>query len=250
MDFSNFKNKNNIVILTEIKNEFSDEYLAIRKKENRILTDDEVKILPLTTLLNPNAKEWKVRQKTTNRFIKYLQNNTKKLTILDIGCGNGWFSNKMSELEHNVIALDINIQELEQANRVFKNDHLQFVYGVISQTNLPFQNKFDCITLNASIQYFSDFEKLINTLKLFLKPNGEIHILDSPFYDISKIENAKKRTLDYYTKMSFPEMAKYYYHHSKEKIKDFEILYQPKQSILNKILRRNDSPFMWLCYKF
>ncbi len=250
MDFNNFKNKNNIVILTEIKNNFSSKYLSIRKKENRVLVDNEVRILPLTTKQNPNANEWKVRQKTTNRFVKYLQTKNKNLTILDIGCGNGWFSNLMAKLKNNVVGLDVNLEELEQANQVFNTTkNLQFVYADLFQDNLPFKNKFDIITLNACVQYFKDFDLLISTLKKFLKPNGEIHILDSPFYDVSEIDNAKKRTLVYYTKMDFPEMANFYFHHSKDKIKDFEVLYQPKKSFLNKILSKNDSPFLWLFLK-
>lgn len=248
MDFRKFKIINGIIILSEINNEFSDKYLAIRKKENRVLTDDEVKILPLTNSKNSNYKEWKVRKKTADRFIKYLQAKDNKLTILDIGCGNGWFSHKMSQLKHNILGLDVNLEELEQANRVFKNEFLQFVYADIFDLKKQFLHKFDIITLNASVQYFSNFDSLKKTLIQFLKSNGEIHILDSPFYYSNEIPSAKQRTLDYYTKIGFPEMAKYYFHHVKEKIKDFDVLYQPKSSLYKIILRQNDSPFMWVRY--
>jgi 2-polyprenyl-3-methyl-5-hydroxy-6-metoxy-1,4-benzoquinol methylase len=246
MDFSYFKNKNNIIILTDINNQFSDEYLALRKKENRVLTDNQVKILPQTKKGNPNFNEWHLRQKTANRFLNYLKNK-QTLSILDIGCGNGWFSHKMSELDHNIVALDVNLEELEQASRVFKTENLQFVYADIFELNDKFINKFDVITLNASVQYFQDFEWLMSTLKSFLKMNGEIHILDSPFYKASEIKAAKKRTLTYYSEMGFPEMASHYFHHSKNEIKNFDVLYQPKKSIINKIFGKKESPFMWLC---
>jgi len=247
MNLSAFKNQKGVYHLSEIKTNFSNKYLALRKKENRILSDKEVKLLPQTSNQNSNYSEWKIRRKTVSRFINYLQNKNQHLTILDVGCGNGWFSNKMSELGNVVIGLDINLEELEQASRVFNHDNLQFVYADFFNIEPSlFYNKFDIISLNASVQYFSDFELLILTLKQFLKPTGEIHILDSPFYDVSEIDKAKKRTLIYYTKIGFPEMSNYYFHHTKENIKDFDVLYKPKKSLINKIFGENDSPFMWL----
>ena len=250
MDFSAFKNHKGVFILSEVDTKFSEEYLALRKKENRILTDEKVKLLPKFSKDNINYIEWKIRSKTANRFMNYLQHKNQKLDILDIGCGNGWFSNKMSELNNVIVGLDINLQELEQASRVFKNKNLQLVYCDIFQNNLQFKNKFNIITLNASIQYFPNINALILILESFLKPKGEIHILDSPFYCISEVENAKKRTLRYYTKIGYPEMAKFYFHHAKDKVKDFTILYQPKKSILDKILGKRDSPFNWLSKKY
>ena len=246
MDFSAFKNHKGVFILSEVDTKFSEEYLALRKKENRILTDEEVKLLPIVSNDNINYSEWKIRSKTANRFIEYFQNKNQRLNILDIGCGNGWFTNKMSELNYNIVGIDVNLQELEQASRVFKNKNLKFVYCDIFQNNYLFKKRFDIITLNASVQYFSDFELLTSTLKSFLKPKGEIHILDSPFYESAEVDNAKQRTIDYYTKVGFPKMAKFYFHHTYNKIKDFTVLYQPAKSVLKKILSKKDSPFMWL----
>lgn len=249
MDLSTFKKQKGVSILSKVNTAFSDEYLSLRNKENRILTDYEVRLLPMISKENINYSEWKTRKETANRFINYLRTKNQKLTILDIGCGNGWFSNKINELKHNVIGLDINMQELEQANRVFNQNsknNIQFVYASVFQSNIPFSNKFDIITLNASVQYFPDFKLLMSNLKLFLKPNGEIHILDSPFYNVSEIKSAKKRTLDYYTNMGFPEMTENYFHHDEKLISNFEVLYQPKKAIFSKIFGKKDSPFLWL----
>lgn len=248
MDLNSYKKINGVRIITKINTDFSKVYIALRKKENRVLNDVELKKLPFVSKENSNYNEWKVRQKTNQRFIKYLENKKASLTILDIGCGNGWFTNKMAIIGNKVVGLDVNLEELEQARRVFTSKNLQFVYATIFKENLPFTNTFDVITLNACVQYFENFELLITTLKQFLKPTGEIHILDSPFYDASEVMNAKQRTMAYYTKIGFPEMAKFYFHHAKEKIKDFEVLYQPKPTLLNKFFGKKDTPFMWLKY--
>ncbi|WP_055443820.1 hypothetical protein [Lacinutrix himadriensis] len=101
------------------------------------------------------------------------------------------------------------------------------------------------ITLNACVQYFSGFKVLLSTLKTFLKPKGEIHIIDSLFYKPIDIADAKKRTLSYYTQLGFPEMASLYFHHSEENIQGFEVLYKKKNKILRKVLNVKDSPFCW-----
>lgn len=117
---------------------------------------------------------------------------------MDIGCGNGWFSNILSKIENSKVGgLDINPIELEQADRVFKKENLQFYYGDIFQIK-EFEKQFDAITLNACVQYFPNFKLLLDKLKSFSTPGGEIHIIDSPFYKNEEISNAKERTYKYF----------------------------------------------------
>lgn len=232
---------NKINILTPIENTFSDKYLEVRKKENRVLTNEEVLQLPYLESKNKNSKEWKARVSSTKRIISYLLNQKKPLDILDIGCGNGWFTNRLAQIKNTLVTgIDINIEELEQANKIFQKENLEFVYGNIFELQLIYTNKFDIITLNASVQYFENLEKLLFLLKSFLKENGEIHIIDSPFYPKKDIENAKKRTINYYSKQGFQEMANYYFHHSMEDLSSYKILYKP--SIIDKFLSKN--PFL------
>ncbi len=192
-----------------------------------------------------------MREQSSSRFLKYLNGIDKPITILDIGCGNGWFSNAMASVssKNRVVGLDINVSELEQATRVFKKDNLDFVYANLFELNDEFDSQFDLIVLNASIQYFKDLIGLMKLISRFLKPQGEIHILDSPFYPASDIEAAKNRSLQYYKNMGFPEMGDHYYHHSIESIKDFEILYRPKRKLASLLHRRKDSPFLWVRYQ-
>ena len=245
MDFDSIKQKNNIYYLTEEKTSFSNVYLAVRKKENRILTDEDVKLLPYL-----KRNEWPFREQSTERFINYMASKEKSLKILEIGCGNGWFSNKIAGVskKHSVIGLDVNSEELKQATRVFRKENLKFVYGNIFEIETIFHNQFDIIVLNGAVQYFQNFNRLFSTLVSFLKEHGEIHIIDSPFYTREKIDDAKSRTLAYYTKLGFPEMASNYFHHTITEIKEFEVLYRYKNKIINKVLIKKESPFSW--YRF
>ncbi|MBC8753034.1 class I SAM-dependent methyltransferase [Kordia sp. YSTF-M3] len=245
MDFSNVTQLQNVYYLTPENPEFSTHYLAVREKENRVLSDAQVRELPYLDLY-----EWPFRVKPTERFTNYIASKNSELKILAIGCGNGWFSNKIAEVseENQVIGLDVNREELEQAARIFRKKNIQFIYADIFKVSEQFEAQFDIITLNGAIQYFEDFESLMTLLKSYLKPKGEIHIIDSPFYKTDEILSAKERTKTYYTELGVPEMAAHYHAHDLNFVKNFDVLYTYKRNIINKILGKKDSPFSW--YRF
>lgn len=232
-----------IQYLSELK-PFEEKYLKVREKEGRVLSDDQAKGLPKFEGSAYLVSEWQMRQKTFNRFVTYLKKNDFS-TSLDIGCGNGWFTNGIhSHTNGTTIGLDVNAEELKQASRIHQKEGLEFCYGDIFQDIFP-GGKFELITLNACIQYFPDLPALMEVLYALLEKEGEIHILDSPFYPSSGIKAAQERSRAYYTSVGFPEMADEYYHHSLEILSQFQPkkLYQPNK--LNKILGRKDSPFSW-----
>src|SRR5438067_1617333 len=100
--------------------EFEKEYIALRSKENRIYSDEELQHLPNVEQDHPHFSEWQIRNKSAQRFIRHLTGLRRSLNILEIGCGNGWLSHKMACLPGvQVTGIDINKTELDQARRVF-----------------------------------------------------------------------------------------------------------------------------------
>jgi hypothetical protein len=85
---------------------------------------------------------------------------------------------------------------------------------------------------------------------MYLRQEGEIHVLDSPLYRDQDVESAVERSREYYSKLGFPEMAKQYFHHTFSPLKVFcpTILYEPHSSLLKlkHFLNKADSPFPWL----
>jgi len=244
------KLRNDVYYLSEADNTFESDYIAVRKKENRIYSDEEVKLLPNTSNDNPHKNEWKLRSKSMGRFISYVQKPNDKLNLLDIGCGNGWFSaNIARQTPLNVYALDINKTELEQAARVFELNNLKFICGNIFD-NIFEESTFDIITLNSSIQYFDNLNTLIERLFFYLKDKGGIHIIDSPVYNLNELTGAKERTARHYISLGFPEMTKLYYHHVFEELEifNYNILFKPKSILvrIKRFLGMNDSPFPWI----
>ncbi|MEZ5082789.1 MAG: class I SAM-dependent methyltransferase [Bacteroidales bacterium] len=226
---------------------FEENYIKAREKEGRIYSEAEIKSLPYLTN-HPLANEWKLRQTGTKRVCHYFQKVNEKV-LIDIGCGNGWFSHLLAgNAGITVIGLDVNTLELEQASTIFLKDNLNFLFGDIFNLSIPSES-IDFVTMNASIQYFPDLDKLFDRLFALLKPGGEIHIIDSPFYAVSDEISAKQRSLTYFTNLGFPAMAKFYYHHTWERLAnwEYEALYRPSgMNRLKKLLNKPDSPFPWI----
>ncbi len=235
--------------ITSNKN-FEERYIALRRKENRIYSDKEVFQLPDIDVQHQHYKEWMIRKASVKKLINFLKKKNQSLKIMEIGCGNGWLSSQLSKIENSeVTGLDINLTELKQAERVFKNNHrLKFVYGEINADALA-DKKFNVIVFAASIQYFQSLKEVLDAALQRLHESGEIHIIDSPFYAKKDVMSAKKRSKEYYKLLGFPEMAEYYFHHSIEELQpyNFKVLYKP--SFIKNKLFPNNSPFPWLCIK-
>lgn len=227
---------------------FEEKYLAARNKENRTYSDVEVGCLPDISQLHPHYKEWLIRKKSSERLITYLKNKNMALSILEIGCGNGWLSGQLSRIPNSTITgLDINNFELQQARRVFKShDNIEFIHGTIKDNQLE-ERRFDIILFAASIQYFASINDTLVEALQYLKTKGEIHIIDTYWYKPEQVAPAKQRTKIYYHSLGTPEMAEYYFHHCIDDIKklNYKILYNPF-SLTNKLLR-NKYPFHWIC---
>ncbi len=227
------------------------EYVSVREREGRLYPDSIVKYLPLVESSHPLTQEWAIRKRSFDKLLRYIRRKNYQ-TILEVGCGNGWLSNGIaSKADCKVVGLDLNQEELKQAARVFGNNKkLKFAYGNIFEDIFPAEI-FDIIIFASSIQYFNNLHNLIQAAFRFLKPNGELHIIDSKFYNTNEVEAAKKRTENYYSNLGFPNMAKSYFHHTWSDLKEFKYRimnswlysFHKKAKFLNKF---SGVPFPWI----
>jgi len=225
---------------------FEQMYVASRKREYRIYSDEQVLQLPSIEPSHIHYQEWQVRKRSVLRLIRYLEKKNKPLSILETGCGNGWLSGWVSVLNHSTVTgMDINKTELNQARRVFgARPNIHFVEGDLR--TIEFGKKFDLILFAASVQYFPVFEKIIRQSLNLLNPAGEIHILDSPFYKKEDLEQARRRSQLYYDSIGHGEMAGFYFHHCFDSLNPFshKFLFDPTR-LVNRFFRKKD-PFPWV----
>lgn len=251
MDNSNFTKRNNVYmpLHAEPDTAFAELYIALRDKEQRVYTNEELATLPDIASGHVHYNEWLVRKASCEKLKTLLKAKQKPLQILEVGCGNGWLSNQLATIPHtNVTALDVNLVELEQGAAVFTAPNLRFVYGELRENVLAGQ-QFDIILFAASVAYFPSLPEIVRVALQHLTPGGEIHILDTYFYKEQEIPAARQRSRDYYTGMGFPEMGGHYHHFSLEGLRGFNYtVLQKNNYFLQKLLRRQRK-FHWICIR-
>lgn len=244
----------NVYLATSVIDlDFEKNYMKVRLKEGRLYSDDIVKNLPEIPASHPHCDEWKYRNYTCNMLLNYLSpGNIKK--ILDLGCGNGWFTNKIQQHTNAVVlGLDINKSDLKQAAEIFTQKQCKFIFGNIYDPIFP-ENYFDYIVLNASIQYFSSMTDLLRQLLKLLQSPGEIHILNSPVYsNPNKADLARQRSIAYFNSVGLSKHIQYYHHHSWDDFSavEYQVMYDPRAiwSFLSRKILKKGSPFPWICIK-
>jgi ubiquinone/menaquinone biosynthesis C-methylase UbiE len=244
---------NGVLKISDVDESFGKIYCQIKKLEKRNYNDEEVKLLPFASKLNLHIEEWNFRAQSFLRLKKYLSHKKSGLNILDLGCGNGWFAAKiLSEQNHNFYCLDINMNDLKQGARIFASKNLKFIYADLFAVKFP-RSSFDIVIMNSSIQFFSDLKSLLRELFYLLKPPGEIHIIDTPFYDDEELVLAKNKSIRYFELLGFPKMKENIFQHSYKSLNNFNhvFLYDPR-TFTNKFLRAafgKDSPYPWIMIK-
>jgi SAM-dependent methyltransferase len=146
-----------------------------------------------------------------------------------------------------VVGVDVNRTELQQAQRIFGCSG-KLSWSLADIVSAPFAAcTFDAVVVASAIQYFADLQQLFRVLSELLKPEGEIHILDSPLYTLDTLPAARERSRDYYATLGFPEMSAHYHHHSADALPagQTEWLYLP-QRVRTADHAGTDSPFPWI----
>ncbi len=116
----------------------------------------------------------------------------KKQTILDLGCGDGTFSNLLKEFtpDGEVIGVDLSLEMIEYARQLYPG--VDFKVG--DMDHLPLKDEsIDFIFSRFTVHYSKDLRKTLNELSRITRPEGlfflkEIHPLYATFF---------KKSLDY-----------------------------------------------------
>ncbi len=114
-----------------------------------------------------------------------------ELSVLDIGCNDGTrtFHRFSDDRISRVIGLEYNQQLVERANSQFGNTKFSFYQMDVDRDSFsadlqklcaePEDREFDLICLSFVLMHLYDGEKLLRTLKNFLKKGGVIFITES-----------------------------------------------------------------------
>jgi len=159
---------------------FISDYETVRRFEERGSPDSAYyRALPFQDLSGKFSADWKIRAASFGALQKIL---TAESTVLDLGAGNGWLSNRLSLDGHTVSAVDllVNPEDGLGASQHYEN---QFARIQSEFVHLPFPNlSVSNVIFNASFHYSENYEQTLAEALRVLQPAGQIIIMDSPVY--------------------------------------------------------------------
>ncbi len=141
-------------------------------------TDKHISQQLLHVHLNTEVDLGSRKQETIDSTIQWIleKSEKKQLNILDLGCGPGLYSEKLTRMGHKVTGVDFSENSITYAKNQAKQKALDITYIEEDYLNLNLkENSFDLVIL-----IFTDFgpllpderEQLLINIKRVLKPNG------------------------------------------------------------------------------
>ena len=222
-------------------------YLAVREREGRVLDVERIRALPSPP--SPGvAWEWRRRRDALRRLERHLAARPTARRVLDVGCGVGWMTARLAGGGARVLGIDVVRPELERAAVAFGAlEGVAFAFADVFDEVFP-EAPFDLAVLASSAQYFPDLAKLLWRLLELTRPDGEVVVLETPFYDARRCAEAAARTRRHYAALGVPDMAGRYHHHSWAALCGFpvEVVYDPRtprSRLARRVLRLPWSPF-------
>jgi 2-polyprenyl-3-methyl-5-hydroxy-6-metoxy-1,4-benzoquinol methylase len=116
------------------------------------------------------------RRLITNKSIVDAVCKVKPLTVLDIGCGEGWLSKELQQQGMDLTGVDVIPELIERAKGKVTGDFFVASYEEIYSGNIPFSKSFDAIVINFALIGKESTENLLAYLPKLLTKAGKLFI--------------------------------------------------------------------------
>ncbi|NWG10645.1 class I SAM-dependent methyltransferase [Candidatus Bathyarchaeota archaeon] len=146
-----------------------------------------------------------------NNFLRRLPHSPSRIleclglkasdTVIDFGCGKGFFTIPFAKKARRVIAIDIRAAALEKAEKYVAKSKVEVEFFQNNGKNIPLPNSIaDLIFLRHVYHELDDRQAVLKELARLLKPNGRLAIMEKtekkltpigpPVVPVSEIETA------------------------------------------------------------
>ncbi|MDP3987947.1 MAG: class I SAM-dependent methyltransferase [Candidatus Levybacteria bacterium] len=190
-------------------------------KKNKLYHDKIASIYDLSQERNhPKVKE--LYTQIFEEIFKNLDSSgSKKLEVLDIGCGTGGLEEFLNPFKNNILGIDVS----EEMLKIAKKKYPKVTYKNIDIYGFKSTKKFDLIVGNAILHHLKDYEFCLEKLIKLLKPGGCIYFGHEPNYFVYKNFSSiislyrkfvsDKRSVDLNVKGKLESLAEYHMYYSK-----------------------------------
>jgi len=204
---------------------FLDAYRRIRRSEGWGGAADYYRALPFASE-GQNRAVWKIRARSYRRALRAIARRFPEvkqadewdklaLRILEVGAGNGWFSWRMAQAGHYVLATDISLDEEDGLGAVSRYARPGIAHfdrltrALAEMEDLPLEDaQFDLVVANGSLHYAGRIRDAVREAHRVLRPGGLFLVLDSPVYDESEPgREMVRRRQEHHRELGIPDAA-------------------------------------------
>ncbi len=171
---------------------FVKDYESIRRQEGRGAESPEYyRALPYRDLSGKRSADWRIRAASSRVLLKQvvapMEARLKRaLQILELGAGNGWLSNRLSQRGHQVAALDLAVNDFDGLG-CYRFYESRFTLLQAEFDRIPFRlESVDMVIYNASFHYSEDYHQTLAQGLRVMRQDGFVVILDTPVYHQSR----------------------------------------------------------------
>lgn len=111
--------------------------------------------------------------------------------ILDVGCGTGNLTEKLSESGALITGIDASEEMIAKAKQTYPN----IEFFVKDATDFLFEEKFDAAFSNATLHWINEQLKALRCIYIALKPGGRFVFEMGGRHNVESIHNAVKKVL-------------------------------------------------------
>jgi SAM-dependent methyltransferase len=163
---------------------FVHDYTMVRMAEGRAHeSSGYFRRLPEPTVGDPLYAQWAMRAKSWSVLERLLvPAGPPALTVVDVGAGMGWLSNRVAQRFHEAAAVDLTV---DNADGLGAARHFASEFGryQAEMDALPFADRCaDLVVFNASLHYTTSLERTLGEAMRVLAPDGRIVVMDTPIY--------------------------------------------------------------------
>jgi ubiquinone/menaquinone biosynthesis C-methylase UbiE len=145
--------------------------------------------------------EHRARYEFAKKFVEGLR-------VLDLGCGEGYGSNMLSEVAQSVVGIDRSTQAMNRAKGIYRAVNLTFVPGDV--TALPFKpGQFDACVCFEVIEHILDPKELLRQVNRVLGPEG-VFVASTPNRSVKVSSRPNPYHVKEYTVREFRNMLTAY----------------------------------------
>jgi len=147
------------------------------KGDSIMWTDDHISKKLLEIHLNPEIDSASRTPESIYKTVEFISlfYNDSSMSILDLGCGPGIYTEKLAELGHKCTGVDFSKNSISYAKNQAEKKGLEINYICQNYLELDFENRFDLIILiytDLGVLLPEEREGLLDKIHRALKPGG------------------------------------------------------------------------------